>query len=339
MSAEEMEKLDTVEAETMRETEEGFVPEAEDTPGETQEGGFRRNLRRKVGAGAVALVTSASMLVGGIFNSPAMLPDDEDPMPQIAYTESDEDDLDGSGDDGDGKDGAAAPEAAEEEAPETAPPVEEPQQAPDVWDDVRRKLQRLPLGVRLLAVPLAALLCGCVGPKAREVQLDQQAMSAAIEPQDVRRTVEKMVDSMLADREFIAEYVAGKPVLDIGPLQNRSTMHLDMQSITDSIRTKLIRSRKFRFMDRTTSATDLQFMNDQALNGMTDPSKAVAAGQQSAAQLYLYGALTEMRQQVDGVTDRYFKFTLNMKDIASGEIAWTDEQEIRKQQTKATLGF
>ena len=106
------------------------------------------------------------------------------------------------------------------------------------------------------SVALAALLCGCVGPKAREVQLDQQAMSAAIEPQDVRRTVEKMVDSMLADREFIAEYVAGKPVLDIGPLQNRSTMHLDMQSITDSIRTKLIRSRKFRFMDRTTSATD-----------------------------------------------------------------------------------
>ncbi len=159
MSAEELEKLDTVEAETMRETEEGFAPEAEEKPGETQEGGFRRNLRRKVGAGAVALVTSASMLVGGIFNSPALLPDDENPMPQIAYTESDEDDLDGSGDDGDGKDGAAAPEAAEEEAPETAPPVEEPQQAPDVWDDERRKLQRLPLGVRLLAVPLAALLC------------------------------------------------------------------------------------------------------------------------------------------------------------------------------------
>ena len=57
------------------------------------------------------------------------------------------------------------------------------------------------------------------------------------------------------------------------------------------------------------------------------------------SQLYIYGALTEMRQQVDGVTDRYFKFTLNMKDIKSGEIAWTDEQEIRKQQTKAALGF
>ena len=191
----------------------------------------------------------------------------------------------------------------------------------------------------IIGCAVAALVCGCAGPRAREVQLDQRAMSAAIEPQDVRRTVEKMVDSMLADREFIAEYVSGKPVLDVGPMQNRSTMHLDMTSITDSIRTKLVRSRKFRFMDRATSATDLEFMNDQALNGMTDQSKAIAAGQQSAAQLYIYGALTEMRQQVDGVTDRYYKFTLNMKDLKSGEIAWTDEQEIRKQQTKAALGF
>ena len=182
-------------------------------------------------------------------------------------------------------------------------------------------------------------LCGCVGPRASEVQLDQQAKTSRLEPQDIRRTVEKMVDSMLMDREFIAEYVAGKPVLDIGPMENRTTMHLDMKSIADSIRTKLVRSRKFRFMDRTTSATDLQFMNDQQLNGMTDTSKAVAAGQQSAAQLYLYGALTEMHEKVGGVTDRYYKFTLNMKDIASGEIAWTDEQEIRKQQTRALLGL
>ena len=190
-----------------------------------------------------------------------------------------------------------------------------------------------------IACAAAMALCGCVGPRASEVQLDQQAKTSRLEPQDIRRTVEKMVDSMLMDREFIAEYVAGKPVLDIGPMENRTTMHLDMKSIADSIRTKLVRSRKFRFMDRTTSATDLQFMNDQQLNGMTDPSKAVAAGQQSAAQLYLYGALTEMHEKVGGVTDRYYKFTLNMKDIASGEIAWTDEQGIRKQQTRALLGL
>ncbi|MBR4476708.1 MAG: penicillin-binding protein activator LpoB [Kiritimatiellae bacterium] len=186
---------------------------------------------------------------------------------------------------------------------------------------------------------MAAMLCGCATTVARETQLDRKAMTAALEPQDVRRTVEKMVDSMLQDQEFIAEVGGDRPVLDISGIKNRSSMHLDMASITDSIRTKLIRSRKFRFMDRTTSADDLEFMNDQALNGLTDQSKAIQAGQQSAAQMYLYGALSEMRQQSNGVTDRYYKFTLNLKDLRTGEIIWTDEQEIRKQQERSTFGL
>ena len=184
---------------------------------------------------------------------------------------------------------------------------------------------------------MAAVLCGCTTTRARETQLDRKAMSSALEPQDVRRTVEKMVDSMLADQEFIAEVGGRRPVLDITGIKNRSSMHLDMASITDSIRTKLVRSRRFRFMDRTTSADDLQFMNDQALNGMTDQTKAIRTGQQSAAQMYLYGALTEMRQTVDGITDRYYKFTLNLKDLKSGEIIWTDEKEIRKESERSVF--
>ena len=185
----------------------------------------------------------------------------------------------------------------------------------------------------------ALLACGCQTTVATETQLDRKAMTAALEPQDVRRTVEKMVDSMLADQEFIAEIGGKRPVLDITGLKNRSSMHIDMKAITSSIRTKLLRSRRFRFVDRSTSADDLQFMNDQALNGMTDQSKAVRSGMQSAAQMYLYGELSEMRQHVDGVTDRYFKFTMNLKDLRSGELVWSDEQEIRKQQERAVFGL
>ena len=191
----------------------------------------------------------------------------------------------------------------------------------------------------MVLLTLTALASGCATTVARETQLDLKAKTAALEPQDVRRTVEKMVDSMLADQDFIAEVGGKRPVLDIAQFQNRSTMHLDMVSITDSIRTKLLRSRKFRFMDRTTAADDLQFMNDQALQGLTDQTKAVRAGRQSAAQMYFYGALTEMRNQTNGVTDRYYKFTLNLKDLASGELVWTDEQEIRKEQTNNLMGF
>lgn len=194
--------------------------------------------------------------------------------------------------------------------------------------------------VVVIAAIAAAFSSGCsTSTVATETQLDRKAMTAALEPQDVRRTVEKMVDSMLADQEFIAEIGGKRPVLDITGIKNRSSMHLDMRSITSSIRTKLLRSRRFRFMDSSTAADDLQIMNDQALNGMTDQSKAVKMGRQSAAQMYLYGELTEMRQHVDGVTDRYYKFTLNLKDIGSGEIVWSDEQEIRKQQETSVFGM
>ena len=194
--------------------------------------------------------------------------------------------------------------------------------------------------VVVIAAIAATFSSGCsTSTIATETQLDRKAMTAALEPQDVRRTVEKMVDSMLADQEFIAEIGGKRPVLDITGIKNRSSMHLDMRSITSSIRTKLLRSRRFRFMDKSTAADDLQIMNDQALNGMTDQSKAVKMGRQSAVQMYLYGELTEMRQHVDGVTDRYYKFTLNLKDIGSGEIVWSDEQEIRKQQETSVFGM
>ena len=189
------------------------------------------------------------------------------------------------------------------------------------------------------ALMLAATGCA-TAPVARETQLDRQAMSSRLEPQDVRRAVEKMVDSMLADQEFITEIGGNRPVLDIAQLENRtSDRTLDLVSATDSIRTKLLRSRKFRFMDRKTSGEDLQFMNDQALNGLTDQSKAVRAGQQSAAQMYLYGAITEMSQKAGRVVDRYYKLTLNLKDLRSGELVWSDEHELRKEQTRSSVGF
>ena len=202
----------------------------------------------------------------------------------------------------------------------------------------------------MLGAAAAAVLCGCA-MTARETQLDRPAMSAKLEPQDVRRTVEKMVDSMITDADVIKEVGGNKPVLDITGIKNRSTMHIDMNMITSSIRTKLIRSRLFRFVDRTTAADDLQFMNDQALNGLTDQRKAVRAGQQSAAQMYLYGELSEMRQEVEDTTenwaditftsstDRYYKFNLNLKDLRTGEIIWTDEQEIRKDQKRRVFGM
>jgi uncharacterized protein (TIGR02722 family) len=194
----------------------------------------------------------------------------------------------------------------------------------------------------IYVVSAAALagLTGCVStPRVREVELDRAPVTSRLEAQDFRRTAEKMVESLLVS-EGVQEVTGGKrPVLDIESIKNRTTQHFDVVSITDSIRTQLLRSGKFRFVDKSTSGTDIEFMDAQANLGLTDPSKAIQPGKQSAAQLYLYGAVTEHKTQVGNTTDRYYKFTLNLKDLASGELVWADEKEIRKVNERSSVGF
>jgi uncharacterized protein (TIGR02722 family) len=192
----------------------------------------------------------------------------------------------------------------------------------------------------IIAFPALALtavfLTGCASmPTVSETPLDRNPSTSKIEAQDVRRTVEKMAESLIS-APGVKEMTGGKrPVLDIEPLQNRTMQHIDMVSVTDSLRMQLLRSGLFRFVDKSTAGTDIEFMDAQANLGLTDSKKAVRAGQQSAAQMYLTGALTEIKNTVGRTTDQYYKFSMILKDLRTGELVWADEQEIRKQSVKS----
>ncbi len=184
---------------------------------------------------------------------------------------------------------------------------------------------------QFIGLVLLAVFAGCAtAPRVYESELDRTPLTTRIEPQDIRRTVEKMAESLIADPGVLDATKGERPVLDIEPMKNRSQMIVDMQSITDSVRMRLIRSRLFRFVDRSTSGADITIMDEQAQLGLTDRRKAIRPGQQSAAQMYLTGSLTDMVTRVGRVTDHYYKFTMILKDLRTGEIVWTDEQEIRK---------
>jgi len=187
-------------------------------------------------------------------------------------------------------------------------------------------------------VMAALLIAGCATP-VREVALDRAPITTRLEPQDVRRTVEKMAESLIS-APGVREAVGGsRPVLDIEPLKNRTTQHVDMVSITDSLRMQLLRSGLFRFTDKATSGTDIEFMDAQSQLGLTDPKKAIKPGQQSAAQMFLTGSLSEIKTQVGKTVDQYYKFSMILKDLRTGELVWADEKEIRKEGTRATVGF
>lgn len=186
-----------------------------------------------------------------------------------------------------------------------------------------------------------ALLSGCA-TTVKEVPLDRTAATTKIEPQDIRRTVEKMVESLLV-APGVKEFVSNRlPVLDIEPMQNRTTQHIDMLSLSESVRMQLLRSGMFRFVDRSsvgTAAVDIERMNQENTLGLTDSSKAVKAGQQTALDMYLTGTLSEIKNMTGRTTDQYYKFSMILKDLKSGEIVWADEQEIRKASTKPAVGW
>jgi hypothetical protein len=193
----------------------------------------------------------------------------------------------------------------------------------------------------MLGVAAAAMMVtGCAStPAVREVALDRATSTSNLEPQDVRRTVEKMAESLLS-APGVKEAVGGtRPVLDIEPLKNRTSQHVDMVSVTDSLRSQLLRSGMFRFVDKSTAATDIEFMDAQAQLGLTDPKKAIKPGQQSAAQMFLTGALSEIKNQVGRTVDQYYKFSMILKDLRTGEIVWSDEKEIRKESVAPRMGW
>lgn len=123
-----------------------------------QEAAGDKDKRRRAAAGAVALFTSASMLVGGIFNPPAAPLDEEDFQPQVIYSEDDEDDLTGGGDGGDGGSGESdGSESAQAELEPEFADDEQRRRRGGLWQQVAA----LPFGLRLLALlPLAALCWG-----------------------------------------------------------------------------------------------------------------------------------------------------------------------------------
>lgn len=109
--------------------------------------------KRRVAASLMAVFTSASMLVGGIFNPPGALPDEQELLPPPVVL--DEDDLDG-----DGKGGKSPPpKTPQPQAGEETVTVAEAQPAlpEEEKKGIRRWWASLSFRQRLLLIPLAAL--------------------------------------------------------------------------------------------------------------------------------------------------------------------------------------
>ena len=165
-----------------------------------------------------------------------------------------------------------------------------------------------------------------------------QLISADFSSSDLQQIVQSMVDSLLSAPAVVQLTNQHPPIILVDQVRNKSMQHVDTESITDSIRTKLIASGKFHFIDRSTDQAALAEIKTQREGGLVDSLKAVQIGKQLGAEYLLTGNITEIQQSNEKVTDVYFKITLNLKNLTTGLLDWAGEKEIRKTSTHRTFG-
>ncbi|MCU7376035.1 penicillin-binding protein activator LpoB [Paucibacter sp. O1-1] len=68
---------------------------------------------------------------------------------------------------------------------------------------------------------------------------------------DLQDIAAKMVDSMMTFPPVVVMTQTNRPIIFVDKIKNKTSEHIDTESVTDTISNKLLRSGKFRFIDMT----------------------------------------------------------------------------------------
>ncbi len=190
---------------------------------------------------------------------------------------------------------------------------------------------------------IIALSAGCSTTYEYGDSGDVPVYSTGFGATDLQQVAAKMTTSLLTFPPIVDITNERRPVIVVEKVKNKTTQHIDTESVTDSIRTKLIRSGKFRFLDKSTDGQTISEIKRQQEQGLTKQSQAAQFGTQEAAEFILTANLTEIKQTKEEFWNEkkavYYKFTMNLKNLKSGILEWSDEKEISKLKTDPRFGY
>ena len=188
----------------------------------------------------------------------------------------------------------------------------------------------------LLAV--AATLSGC-----QSVQYGDATASETVNTDfgstDLQMIAAKMVDDLLAFPPIVQITAQRRPIAFVDRIKNKTTEHIDLESVTDTIESKLINSGKFRFVDMSVVERARQQLEYQRDSGMVDDQQAMVMGRQVGAEYMLYGNMSSIVKRDSSTKDVYYKFTLKLMHLETGIIEWSGEKEIRKSKSRGWIGL
>ena len=191
----------------------------------------------------------------------------------------------------------------------------------------------------LLALAMALMLSGCASRVDYGDAQARETVTADFGSTDLQMIATKMVDDMMVFPPIVEMTRDRRPVLFVDRIKNKTSEHIDTESVTDTIQSKLINSGKFRFVDMSVVDRVREQLEYQQDSGMVDQASAAQMGRQIGAEFMLYGNLSSIVKRDDSTKDVYYKFTLKLLNIQSGIIEWSCEKEIRKTRKRSLFGF
>lgn len=159
---------------------------------------------------------------------------------------------------------------------------------------------------------------------------------------DARTTAEILIKSMIEKpwlENFKKSHNGNKPIVIVADIENRTDEHIDTRALGESIRDEVINSGRIRFVDGKSRDKILKEIKYQNESGMVSQNTAKKTGRQLGADFMLTGAISSNVQTQDGLKTVTYQTILQLTNLETAELEWSQKHDIKKRFKRSGAGW
>jgi penicillin-binding protein activator len=206
----------------------------------------------------------------------------------------------------------------------------------EIWEEKMKPILSTILAAFLV---LSVSSCGSKAFKKGEYDSDVERANLLNDKwseSDMQKVVKDLVASLTAHRAIAG--VKNPPLVMITQLQNKTSEHIDTQSVMDMVRVELMNSGKILFVDKE-ARDDIKDEYEYQGSGVVSQGTRKGPGKQEGADYILNGRLDSIVQEVGKDKTVYYKVTLNLTSLERNVIVWSGYKQLRKIYKKKSIGI
>ncbi len=194
---------------------------------------------------------------------------------------------------------------------------------------------------KLLIPVLCLLFLAACGGTTKEIDISTDtAENADFSSADLATITDGMMNSLQANgffQQYKAENAGQKPVMLLAKeLRNDTDEHINTRLVLEKIRTRTINEGLSQFVDDQAFDMALDQLNLQA-SDLYDNAKAAKIGKFVGAKYVLRGTISNIRKIDKRKNINYMNVTLDIFEVETLLIKWTDEVEFKRVSTKGRM--